>query len=170
MSESAATDSNTGNTPADTNVADGNDNARSLDNLPAEYAWVAKEIRDANNEAKNLRARAKAGDDAATRFAEIEAASKTDAEKAAERLNTAEKSVTDLTAENMRLRVAIEHGVPADLIDRLRGNDAEEMGADAKALMQRLTPQQSKPAPDPSQGAKGNQGTNPADLFGGLFT
>ena len=43
-------------------------------------------------------------------------------------------------AENLRLRVAIEKKLPAELIDRLRGGTQEEMAADADKLLELVAP------------------------------
>lgn len=44
----------------------------------------------------------------------------------------------DLTAENLRLRVAIDEGIPANWVDRLRGSNEEEVRADAQSVKQDL--------------------------------
>lgn len=82
-----------------------------------------------------------------------------DAAAAAQRADQAE-------AEAARLRVAITVGLPADLVDRLRGDTPEELEADAKFLKEKFgtpapagdpAPSGPRPVvlrPDPGQGAK----------------
>jgi hypothetical protein len=43
--------------------------------------------------------------------------------------------VTDLERENARLKVALDKGVPKDLVSRLVGNTEEELAVDAEALL-----------------------------------
>lgn len=75
-----------------------------------------------------------------------------DAAAAAQRADQAE-------AEAARLRVAITVGLPADLVDRLRGNTPEELEADAKFLKEKFgTP---APAGDPAQSGPGRSGLRP---------
>ena len=69
----------------------------------------------------------------------------------------AEESAAELTAlriENVRNRVALAKGVPADLIEFLTGSTEDEVTAKADVLMSRLG-SSGTPKPDPSQGAKG---------------
>lgn len=74
-------------------------------------------IRKANSEAKNLRDRA------------------TKAERAAQENSDASKKVPALEAENLRLRVAVKHGLPESLVKRLSGDTEEELLADAEELL-----------------------------------
>ena len=45
-------------------------------------------------------------------------------------------------------------GLPDNLVDRLRGETAEELTADAKALVQMITPGPTAPTPNPGQHVK----------------
>jgi hypothetical protein len=74
----------------------------------------------------------------AARLDEIEAANQTDLERLTGQIDSLKGDVEPTKAENMRLRVALDKGVPADLIDRLRGGTKEELEADAEALMKRV--------------------------------
>ena len=51
---------------------------------------------------------------------------------------TLKSTNSDLTAENLRLRVAITEGIPATWVDRLRGATEEEMRADAQVVKESL--------------------------------
>lgn len=44
----------------------------------------------------------------------------------------------DLTAENLRLRVAMDVGIPVNWVDRLRGSNEEEVRADAESVKKDL--------------------------------
>jgi len=49
--------------------------------------------------------------------------------------------VESLESENARLRVALEKGLPADLVPRLVGTTAEELAADADSLLALIGPE-----------------------------
>ncbi|MDZ7910414.1 MAG: hypothetical protein U5O16_00980 [Rhodococcus sp. (in: high G+C Gram-positive bacteria)] len=51
---------------------------------------------------------------------------------------TLKSTNSDLAAENLRLRVAIDVGIPANWVDRLRGSTEEEVRADAQSVKQDL--------------------------------
>jgi len=50
--------------------------------------------------------------------------------------------LTDLERENARLKVALDKGLPKDLVPRLVGNTEEELATDADSLLALLGPQQ----------------------------
>jgi len=63
------------------------------------------------------------------------------------------------TLANVRLQVALDKGIPANLAARLQGDDYDTLAADADSLSELLTgTKQTAPKPDPSQGAKGTGG------------
>jgi len=81
-----------------------------------------------------------------SKLSELERAKKEAAENAAE--------LARLRTENTRSKVAIDKGVPADLVEFLTGDTEGDIAAKADLLLARLnTP--GTPKPDPSQGAKG---------------
>jgi hypothetical protein len=81
-----------------------------------------------------------------SKLSELERAQKEAAENAAE--------LARLRTENVRSKVAIDKGVPADLVEFLTGDTEGDIAAKADLLLARLnTP--GTPKPDPSQGAKG---------------
>jgi len=80
------------------------------------------------------------------KLSDIERANKAAADAAAE--------LASLRTENARSKVALEKGVPADLIEFLTGDTAEDMAAKADVLMARLS-SPGVPKPDPSQGGSG---------------
>lgn len=97
----------------------------------AETDWKA-EARKWEQRAKENLGTAKANEAAAKRLAELEEAQKTDAEKAQERLNAAEKRASELELKATRAEVAAAKGVPASL---LSGSTQDEFEAAADALL-----------------------------------
>lgn len=77
-----------------------------------------EKIRKINSENKNLRKRA------------------TDAEEKAKGADEKDQKLTALEADNMRLRVAVKHGLPESLVKRLSGTTEEEILQDAEELME----------------------------------
>lgn len=75
-------------------------------------------IRKLNSENKNLRDRA------------------SKAETAAKENEDSGKKVTALEAENLKLRVAVKHGLPESLMKRLSGTTEEELLQDAEELLE----------------------------------
>ena len=116
-----------------------------------ETDWVA--------EARKWEARAKENFDKASKLDALEAANKTELEKANDRAAAAEKRAADLEATNLRDRIARKHNLPADLAARLVGADEAALEADAKKLQALVkTDAPSVPAKVPSI----DQGVAPA--------
>ena len=87
----------------------------------------AEYVEKLRKEAAKYRTEAKANAGAAQRLAEIEEASKTEAEKAAERLAKAEQTAKDAEALVLRREVALEHKLGKDdaaLLDSVTDEDA----------------------------------------------
>lgn len=89
-----------------------------------------------------------------TRLDELEAANLSELEKAQKAANDATARLAEFEQTTLRQKVALVKGVPADLVDRLRGTTEDEIAADADALMA-LVKAPTTPLPDPSQGARG---------------
>lgn len=110
------------------------------------------------SEARKWEARAKENKDAAERLAKIEEASKTEAQKLADRADAAEKAAADATKQLLRYRIAATKGVDPEL---LAGDDEESITAHADRLLAwRGTAQPTAPPtpkPDPSQGGRGSK-------------
>lgn len=85
----------------------------------------------------------------AAKFAEYEESQKTEAQKAAERLEAAEKRAAELEAKADRAEVAAAKGVPAEL---LSGSTREELEAAADALIKFKGEQQKNDFVLPDQG------------------
>jgi len=97
--------------------------------------------------------RAKANEDAAKRLAEIEESNKTEQQKAIDRAEKAEREAAELRQQVLRRDVAAAKGIPAELADRLRGDDKESLEADADTLLALVKqPAPSKGAPQPPSG------------------
>jgi hypothetical protein len=123
-----------------------------------ELSEMEKRLRKANKEAEKYRIRLK----------EFEDAQKTEAEKLAEQKTAAEKDAAEARRELMRYRVAAEKGLPAEVIDRLKGDDEQEMAEDADRLLALLKP--GRPRGDIDAGPKGGNPTESVDEeFGRLI-
>lgn len=83
---------------------------------------AAERIRKIQSENKNLRDRAK------------------QAEEKAKGVDEKDQQISALEAKTLRLDVALDLGLPRQIADRLKGNNREEMLADAEELMQLLNP------------------------------
>ena len=84
---------------------------------PFDSARALDKIRKLNSEARNLRDRAQ------------------EAEKKAAGTDELTKTVQTKDSEILRLRVALKHGLPEGLANRLQGSSEEELLADAEELM-----------------------------------
>lgn len=113
---------------------------------PFDADRAMKKIREADREAEALRKRLK----------EFEDRDKTEAQKLAERAETAEKQRDELLIESLRARVALAKGLPLPLAERLRGTTEEEMSADADALLELVPTTSTRPRGDVDQGARSN--------------
>lgn len=96
----------------------------------------------------------------------LEQANLTEVEKAQKAAQEAQTALADATRQNLRNKVALEKGVPPDLVDFLSGDSEDEIAAKADVLLKRIGAP-TNPKPDLSQGARGEasgSGT-PADQF-----
>lgn len=104
---------------------------------------VKRALSKANKEAEGLRLKLK----------EYEDRDKTEQQRLAERAEAAERELAESRLDSLRTRVAIQKGVPADLVDRLRGDTEDDLSADADRLLALLQP--GKPRGDVAQGPRG---------------
>jgi hypothetical protein len=93
----------------------------------------------------------------AARLKEIEDANLSELEKAQREATEARETLATIQRENDRNRVALEKGVPSDLIEFITGDTAEDMAAKADLLISRLNASPSTPKPDRTQGASGKE-------------
>jgi hypothetical protein len=127
--------------------------------LPDKVKEVLRKEREARKEAE---AKAKAGEVATKRLAEIEEEQKTEQQKLEDRAAAAEKAAADANEKLLRAEVAIAKGLPPALAARLVGADRAAMEADADALLALLP---GKPAtPPPAAAGVGVQGSPPAPV------
>lgn len=107
------------------------------------------------------------------RLDEIERAGLSDLERAQQEAQEARARLSEYERTNLLQRVAIEKGVPAELVGRLRGETEDDISADADALMA-LVNAPKAPRPDPTQGGRGaapaSTGEQFASAVGDLFT
>jgi len=86
--------------------------------------------------------RARENSAAAKKLQELEDANKSELEKAVARAEAAEKQLGELQLSKLRGDIALESGVPADLVDFLTGGDEESLRAQAEKLVARLSPKE----------------------------
>lgn len=101
---------------------------------------------------------------------ELKAARMTEEEKREAARQAVERERDELKAENLRIKVALAKGLPANLASRLQGATQEDLEADADALKALLNPNptngnQPSPRPDLGQGARGNTSPPSADAW-----
>lgn len=75
---------------------------------------------------------------AAQKYGEFEETQKSEIQKANERAQTVEQQLADERAQNARLLAAAAHSIPPELIELLGSGTAEEIGARAEVLAERL--------------------------------
>ena len=125
---------------------------------PGKKALAAE--RDARKAAERRFAEAEA------RLKEIEDANLSELQKAQRDAEEYRSKLASLQVENARSRIALEKGVPSDLIEFIVGEDEEQMAAKADLLMSRLNSTPSTPKPDFTQGASGQVAKlSNADVF-----
>ena len=76
----------------------------------------------------------------ASKLDEIEQANASELEKAQSKATATEKERDEAKREALRLRVAVEQKLPAELIDRLKGDSKEDLEADATELLKLVKP------------------------------
>lgn len=141
-------------------VAESQDAAEQAENQSTEHApedlgeggkkAIAAE-RDARKQAEKLNATLTA------RLKEIEDANLSELEKAQREATEARETLAKIQRESDRNKVALEKGVPSDLIEFITGDTAEDMAAKADLLVSRLNASPSTPKPDRTQGASGKE-------------
>jgi hypothetical protein len=106
---------------------------------------------------------AKANADAAKRLAEIEDASKSDLQKAADKVTAAERRAAESEARALRLEVAGDKGLTPKQAKRLVGSTREELEADADEILADFGSKEppARPAGRPRENLRG--GGDPTD-------
>jgi len=108
------------------------------DDLDTEAEGGEAQEPDWKAEARKWETRAKRNGDAAKRLADLEEAQKTEAQKLAESKAAAERERDTARSETARLRAALKHGIPDDLVEMLGSGTTEDIDARAKTLGERL--------------------------------
>jgi hypothetical protein len=127
-------------------------------------------VKKALEESRRWEQRAKENKLAAEKLAALEESQKTEAQKLADRAEAAEKRAAEVELSQMRLRVALRHGIDESDVDRLRGSTEEELNADAKSFAERLK-KTMRPAGPVDQGPRGAApAQNPRDAFAELIS
>lgn len=118
----------------DANESDEQADAVSEDEIEA-LSWDPQKAREKftklNREHQRLRERAKAAEE---KLGDPESLARSQSE------------LRDVKAENLRLRLAIKHGLPMEVAERLRGDTDEELEQDAEKLLALFSPGKT-PAP-----------------------
>lgn len=141
------------NTPADAQEAEAIE-PKADESFDASRAM--DKIRKANAEAKALRERLKAEEERSAQAGDL-----------AKQLEELRSQVSPLQAENLRLDVALELGLPRDVARRLVGSSREELMADAESLVALLTPKAAPRSTRPVeslQTGSGKAGMGPTQL------
>ena len=94
---------------------------------------------------------------------ELEDAKKSEQERLTEQLNAAKAEAEATKAELLRLRVAAEKGLPAELAARLQGGDEDELAEDADRLLALMGP---KTPQSPGSADAGPRGTSKPGQLG----
>lgn len=111
----------------------------------------AEYVKSLRQEAAKYRTQAKDNADKAKSYDEYVEAQKTEQEKKDEALAAAQSELAQMRAELLRSQVASKKQLPPSLVSRLRGETAEELEADADALLADLKGQyapKQKTSPD----------------------
>lgn len=123
------------------------DDEAELEEIDPAEAWnperARAKIRKLNSEARSVKERLKAAE---------EAAKTSETEKSAQ--------LTELETKNLHLRVGLRLGLPEELIDRLRGSTEEEVVKDAEGLIDLIAPAPAMSDGRPKPRLRG--GTEPA--------
>lgn len=104
----------------------------------------------------------------ASKFDELDAASKSELQKATERAEAAERERDAVRSESLRFSIIARHQIPADYHEFVVGGSEDELETKAQKVLT-LIAASNKPDPfpkaDPSMGPKGAGKTSNADLF-----
>jgi len=139
-----------------------------------EIDWQA-EARKWEKRAKENHKRVQELEPKASQYDVLEAASKTDLERAQEQIAALQQQSATNERQALIASVALDKGLPASLARRLQGESKEDLEADADELLSQFgTTNQTttrSPAPDHSQGSSANGGSagTPADQFASLI-
>jgi hypothetical protein len=119
------------------------------------------------SKAREQEKRAKDNAKAAERLAEIEEATKSESQKAADKIAAETQRANEAEARLLRYEVAAEKGIPAKAIKLLSGASREEIEASAAEVLELIgeAGKPRTPKPDPNQGRQGSSSTSNGELF-----
>jgi hypothetical protein len=124
---------------------------------------------DWKSEARKWEGRAKAAkadSEAAAKWKEYEQSQKSEYEKLAEKLESAEALASEASAKLIRYEVASQKSIPAEAIDLLTGSTREELEQAAEKLLSLMANQSKTPIkPDLNQGKPTSSSQTTADSF-----
>jgi len=139
--------------------------AETVDDLKATVAKLEKSLKDVNKEAAERRKKLEAFEEAEKKRQEAEMS---EMDKLKRQAETAEAKLAETNLALLRREIAAKYKVPEILIDRLKGKDEEEMGADAEKLMKEL-PKSSAKISETNPGAGASIGETDEQRFKRLF-
>ena len=153
----------------DTNPAEGQEPEATITETPSQAAaesvndlpdWAQKLIKDTRSEAAKYRKSVQEAETAAKAAEEAKLAEQGEFkalyEKAQAELAQAQEAAKAAQLSQLRTQIGTKHSLPQALIDRLQGEDAETIEADALSLLEAIP--QSKPvlSTDSAAGTNGN--------------
>lgn len=113
-------------------------------------------VKSLRQEAAKYRTQAKDLAEKAKAYDEYVDSQKSEQEKLADQLKTAEQGRADVERELLRMKVASSKNLPGTLVERLRGETVEELEADADSMLEELQQQfVKKNSPTPNQTGAG---------------
>ena len=135
-------------------------------------AKLQEALRKEREARKADQAKLREAEEKARRLDELEGASKSEQQKAADRIAQLEAELAKSAGKAARIEAALEAGLPFRMANRLQGDTAEELLADAKALAEELGGTGGKGADDgkgddDGKGREGRARTGDADASGG---
>ena len=98
---------------------------------------------------REAKAKAKVGEEAARRLAELEEAGKSEAQRLEDRAATAQRDRDSAVRQALVYEVALSKGLAPDLAKRLVGNTREELEADADTVLALVAPPEPAPTTNP---------------------
>lgn len=136
----------------------------SLDDQQEPKTFDADYVANLRKEAAKYRTEARANADAARKLQELEEANLSEVEKAKQAATAAEARLREYEMTTLRQAVAIDKRLPAELVDRLRGDTREDLERDADALLALVNAPRGM-QPDFSQGAQSAAPSTPEQEF-----
>lgn len=135
---------------------------QNVDTLPS---WAREALTKANREAASYRTQVAELKPRADQFAQLEEASKSELQRIQEAHDAEKTRAEQATAEALRMRVAITHGISADDLDLLGSGTEDQITARAQRIAA-LHTQNQTPTPPPAPNSPLLPGATPAPAPG----